>query len=674
MKKISIILLLFPVFVMLSQEGNTEQINTLKAQITRAEGGEKLTLLDSLTRLTLYNLEYNYDSIVKVTIDLAIKEQNYNIAAAQTGDLIFYLVNRRRQFEEGLQLFKATLDRNWHITDSLSLATLYGSGADSFLESGFAEESIQYYETAERLYLKFKDSVAYGNIKGFKAYALSRIGEFAAASREYQKALSVFIKKEDYLNIIKLRIGLSILYSQNRFYEEAEKEYLVIDSLSIKVEDYGAHLANLGNMAYDYAAQGKYKKSIACHKRRLNVLEKYPELNFFEPLTYQELAVDYIATDSLENARLYIQKLKSLITNDPENYNLKDLYTKAETLLFLSEGELDKAEVSANKLLALREGISDYEFTMEVYEMLYKIYNAKNDEQKALKYLESFINIKDSIESVQKARALSYYQTLYETEKRDAKITSQNAEITILNTENRLNQQYMFFGGVGLLAVFLIIYLVRSRRFAQKRQELQAQFSQDLLKGQEEERSRLARELHDSVGQKLMLLSKTTKKLGNENAEQLASSTLEEVRSISRGLHPSNLERLGLTMAINALVYDINANTELFFTENIENVDNLLSKESELHVYRIIQESLSNIVKHAEAKAVKLDIQKEPTKVTLSINDNGKGFDITSKQKSISLGIKTLFERARIIDAYIDLQSTIGKGTKLTVSIPINHG
>ncbi|MEM6722378.1 MAG: ATPase, partial [Bacteroidota bacterium] len=74
------------------------------------------------------------------------------------------------------------------------------------------------------------------------------------------------------------------------------------------------------------------------------------------------------------------------------------------------------------------------------------------------------------------------------------------------------------------------------------------------------------------------------------------------------------------------------------------------------------------------AKAVKLDIQKEPTKVTLSINDNGKGFDIVSKQKSISLGIKTLFERARIIDAYIDLQSTIGKGTKLTVSIPINHG
>jgi signal transduction histidine kinase len=200
---------------------------------------------------------------------------------------------------------------------------------------------------------------------------------------------------------------------------------------------------------------------------------------------------------------------------------------------------------------------------------------------------------------------------------------------------------------------------------------LQEQFSQDLIKGQEEERSRLARELHDSVGQKLMLLSKTTKKLGSENAEQLASSTLEEVRSISRGLHPSNLERLGLTTAINALVYDINANTDLFFTENIENVDNLLSKEYELHLYRIIQESLSNIVKHSEAKAVKLNIQKEDSKLTVSINDNGKGFDIASKKKSVSLGIKTLFERARIINAYIDLQSNIGKGTKLTISIPI---
>jgi signal transduction histidine kinase len=671
MKKIILALLFLPVFVMLSQEDNTEQINTLKAQIATVEGREKLILLDSLTNLVLREQAYNYDSIARITIDLAEKEQEYNIAAKRTGELIFYLINRRRQFEEGLQLFKTTLDRNWKITDSLSLAILYGGGADSFLESGFVEESIKYYTIAERLYLNVKDSVMYGTIKGYKAYALSQLGEFATASQEYQKALSIFTKRKDNESIIKLRIGLSILYSQNKFYEEAEKEYVVIDSLAIQTEDYGAQMANLGNMAFDYAIQGKYEKSIACNKRRLKILEAHPELVYFESISYQELAVDYIAIDSLDKAQIYLNKLKDLLDNDQENPNLIDLYTEAKTELFFSQGDLDEAEASAKKLLAMREGTGIYEFTKEVHEMLYKIYSAKKDKSNALVHLESFIKIKDSIESVQKARALSYYQTLYETEKRDAQIASQNSEITILNTENKLNQQYMLFGGLGLITLFIIIYLIRSKSFAKKQQILQEQFSQDLIKGQEEERSRLARELHDSVGQKLMLLSKTTKKLGSENAEQLASSTLEEVRSISRGLHPSNLERLGLTTAINALVYDINANTDLFFTENIENVDNLLSKEYELHLYRIIQESLSNIVKHSEAKAVKLNIQKEDSKLTVSINDNGKGFDIASKKKSVSLGIKTLFERARIINAYIDLQSNIGKGTKLTISIPI---
>ncbi len=210
---------------------------------------------------------------------------------------------------------------------------------------------------------------------------------------------------------------------------------------------------------------------------------------------------------------------------------------------------------------------------------------------------------------------------------------------------------------------------MRARKFAILKQALQEQFSQKLINQQEKERSRVARELHDSVGQKLMLLSKTTKNLGNENAEQLASSTLEEVRTISRGLHPSNLERLGLTTAINALIYDINANTDLFFTEEIDNIDNLLSQETELHIYRIIQESLSNIVKHSEAKAVKMEIQKKENSIDVLVSDNGKGFDFESKYANMSLGLKTLFERAKIIGAQMSLNSVKNQGTKMSLTI-----
>lgn len=204
-------------------------------------------------------------------------------------------------------------------------------------------------------------------------------------------------------------------------------------------------------------------------------------------------------------------------------------------------------------------------------------------------YNDSVINI----DNVKKIQELELTHLFRKEKVRDSMQLVKKKEIAetntqLLKTESKLKSQWMLFGGIGLLALFTIIYLIRSKKFARSKQVLQEQLSQDLINGQEKERSRLARELHDSVGQKLMLLSKITKNIENSDAELLASSTLEEVRLISRGLHPSNLERLGLTEAINALIFSINSNTDLFFTDEIENIDNIFTKDTELHVYRII--------------------------------------------------------------------------------------
>ncbi|MEO1033418.1 MAG: histidine kinase [Bacteroidota bacterium] len=647
-------------------------VRNLKEKIKASDGTIKLKLLDSLTQLIKYQREFQYDSIARVTIDLAVKEQDYNMAARQTGELVFFLVNKKRNSEEGLKLFKATLDKNWEITDPLSLAVLYSGGADSFLESGQEAESVHYYEAAEELFLQVEDSTQYAKIKGYKAYALSLMGEFASASQEYQKALLVFMKKEDGLNILKLRIGLSILYSQNRFYNEAEKEYLAIDALALELKDYGAYLVNLGNMAYDYAAQGKYKKSISCNKRKLAVIDLHPELDYFAPYGFQALALDYIVTDSLDKARLYIHKLKASLDRNPENHILKDLYVEAETQLFLAEGDLSKAEAKAKALLDMRQGTKDYEVIMEVHELLYGIYEAKKDEPQALKHLKVYTKIKDSIESVQKTRALSYYQTLYETEKRDAKISKKEAEIELLNHKNRAKQRWMIFGGIALIAVFAIIYLFRGKRFAQERQELQGTFSQKLIVERENERSRLAMELHDSVGQKLMLLKKRTKEVNNEVIETLAERSLDELRSISRGLHPAVLDRFGFSKAIAAMVDEIDSNSDILFTLDIENVDEHISKEAAIHLYRIVQECLNNVVKHSKARAVAIDIEKEDRYIHTTITDNGLGFVVSEAiRNSKSLGMNTLLKRAKIIKSKIHIDSVNNKGTTVNIITPI---
>ncbi|MDC8002162.1 two-component regulator propeller domain-containing protein [Aequorivita todarodis] len=220
---------------------------------------------------------------------------------------------------------------------------------------------------------------------------------------------------------------------------------------------------------------------------------------------------------------------------------------------------------------------------------------------------------------------------------------------------------------ITAISVFLFYYF--KNRAEQKRNEA---YTHNLIKAQEEERTRVARELHDSVGQKLMLLTKKTKSTGNFEMESLASNTLQELRAISRGLHPATLERLGATAAIRNMVDEVDTNTNIFFTHEIEDIDTFLSKEASLHLYRIIQEVLNNMVKHAEAKAASVTIEKKKNTIQAIIADNGKGFEFSEKVKtSESLGMKTLLERAKMLHSKIDIRSQLNKGTTVTLTIPI---
>lgn len=226
-----------------------------------------------------------------------------------------------------------------------------------------------------------------------------------------------------------------------------------------------------------------------------------------------------------------------------------------------------------------------------------------------------------------------------------------------------------WFSLLSFISISILLFIHYKNKAERKRNEA---YTHNLIEAQEEERTRVARELHDSVGQKLMLLTKKTKTVGNNEMESLAENTLEELRTISRGLHPANLERLGPTAAIRSLIDEVDANTNIFFTYDIENIDTLISKEASLHLYRIIQEVLNNMVKHSEAKSATVTIEKKGKTIETVISDKGKGFDHSEKIKSsASLGMKTLLERAKILNSKIDIKSQINKGTTVTLITPI---
>lgn len=229
---------------------------------------------------------------------------------------------------------------------------------------------------------------------------------------------------------------------------------------------------------------------------------------------------------------------------------------------------------------------------------------------------------------------------------------------------------FIYFNLLGLLIYFFILWRLAALR--KERNEKQA-FAEALINAQEEEKKRIARDLHDSVGQSLVLLKKEIDKIQNTSLtnRKLIAETLQEVRSISRDLHPFQLEKFGLTIAIKEILKKTEQSTTIFISHDIQNIDNLLSPKAEINLYRTIQESISNIIKHANATGVKLSIRKAEKNIYVKVQDNGQGFNFAeAKDRRQSLGLKTMFERINSIGGQLDFEAGQPQGTVIRIKVP----
>ncbi len=212
--------------------------------------------------------------------------------------------------------------------------------------------------------------------------------------------------------------------------------------------------------------------------------------------------------------------------------------------------------------------------------------------------------------------------------------------------------------------------------------EARTQFAQQLIISQEAERKRIAAELHDGLGQSLLVIKNRTvigKKLAQdsdkvkaqlEEISQATGQALEEVRGIAYNLRPYHLERLGLRESIEAMLEKIRAATGLEINARVALFDEVFSKDDEVLFYRVIQECLNNILKHADATAVEINIVQTETEITARIQDNGRGFVVAPEKQAGGFGLIGLAERVRMLGGTHSISSEAGKGTTVTVKIP----
>jgi signal transduction histidine kinase len=236
-----------------------------------------------------------------------------------------------------------------------------------------------------------------------------------------------------------------------------------------------------------------------------------------------------------------------------------------------------------------------------------------------------------------------------------------------------------------LTAALLWVYYLRRR--LQRQNALQLAFSQQVLKRLEDERRRIAANLHDGLGQVLLAIRNQTLIAMQRSPEEpgvrqrldeisdATSQALDEVRRITQGLRPYQLNRLGLTQAIRATLNQVSSDSRIVFAKRVDDVDNLFDEDSEIHLYRIVQEAINNVMKHSAATEAAVVIKHRDGIVSLSIRDNGRGFDMNtvsaSEPNSLGYGLSGIAERVRILAGTVTIESHPGRGTTLKIEIPV---
>jgi signal transduction histidine kinase/ligand-binding sensor domain-containing protein len=243
---------------------------------------------------------------------------------------------------------------------------------------------------------------------------------------------------------------------------------------------------------------------------------------------------------------------------------------------------------------------------------------------------------------------------------------------------------------LGIVGSAFMFYRHEVMRLQQEKR-LQQDFSRQQITFQEAERKRIAGELHDGLGQDLLLaaneIQEALKEKGKsqkrmEEIANLIHGSVNSAREIASNLHPHQLDRLGLNVAIGALVRTLAKSSNVAIDNVSDKVDGILPRQSELHLFRILQEALSNAVRHAGAKHIRIEVKNSNGQITALICDDGRGFDpaeFTGREPNGTLtdvargfGLANMAERAKIIGGTLKIDSAPNSGTTITVTIP--HG
>lgn len=369
-----------------------------------------------------------------------------------------------------------------------------------------------------------------------------------------------------------------------------------------------------------------------------------------------------VRANKLVEAKKVIDQLKPIV----EEINSDDL--TLEYKVAIAQYEIKKNPNYSNfedikKALPTLITNQQYEKVNMFYGVLQTSFLQNNDFKNAFSIEKDKRIIADSISDIATRGKIAELEAIYETEKKEQQIQLQKT--TILNKNTTIALLVSLFLGLVLIVV---IYIVKQKQKKLRIEKQNAQqYTKQLLEKTEEERKRIASDLHDSVSHELLSLKNSFKEKSNITNTKI-DSIINDIRIISRNLHPIMFDKIGLKGSVEQLVERTQSVNDFMVTAELD-YNESLSISNELQLYRIIQESLSNIIKYANAVAAKITISENNKSLFVEIKDNGKGFNVTETLNGKNaFGLHNIIERARAIGGEAKIVSN-KNGTVVTIEI-----
>lgn len=408
---------------------------------------------------------------------------------------------------------------------------------------------------------------------------------------------------------------------------------------------------------------------------------------------YLVIATAFANVDMNDSARLYYDSAYQFA----KEHSVQRDYVEPQLrlgYLFLKEKNYPAAEAKLLQALADAKAINNIKAEGSANEFLSRLYYEKNDYKNAYVHFKSFHDINDSITGIEKKKFTKELEIKYETDKKEQELQLQKAVIK----EERL-WKYILIG--SLLAVLLLAFIGRKsyrnkQKLLVKEKELQQQqilqlenekqlaATQAVLKGQEEERSRLAKDLHDGLGGILSSAKysfnsmKQNFILSEDNAQAFERSmnmldeSISELRRVAHNMMPETLMKLSLNEALQDYCQQLTQSGILPVTYQSFGMDGQQVENTvKVTVYRIIQELTNNIIKHAAASKAMVQVIAKDKMLGITVEDDGKGFDTTLLETAAGIGYKNTKSRVSFLKGTLDIRSKKGEGTSVYIEIPL---